>query len=51
MTLGLFNCRIIQPAGDQLFFFAEVNPKSPLASAKTPAAGCVSQARYNDFAR
>src|SRR5665811_2165005 len=22
MSLGLFNCRLIQPAGDQLFFFA-----------------------------
>src|SRR5664280_2509514 len=21
MSLGLFNCRLIQPAGDQLFFF------------------------------
>src|ERR1035437_96155 len=24
MSLGLFNCRLIQPAGDQLFFFAGV---------------------------
>src|ERR1035437_9882793 len=26
MSLGLFNCRLIQPAGDQLFFFAGVLP-------------------------
>jgi hypothetical protein len=24
MSLGLFNCRLIQPVGDQLFFFAGV---------------------------
>ena len=24
MSLGLFNCRLIQPDGDQLFFFAGV---------------------------
>src|ERR1019366_10428198 len=26
MSLGLFNCRLIQPAGDQLFFFSAVLP-------------------------
>src|SRR5664279_4586366 len=27
MSLGLFNCRLIQPAGDQLFFFSAVLPR------------------------
>src|ERR1017187_1554880 len=26
MSLGLFNCRLIQPAGDQLFFLSAVLP-------------------------
>src|SRR5450631_1235927 len=26
MSLGLFNCRLIQPAGDQLFFLSAVSP-------------------------
>src|ERR1017187_1659816 len=26
MSLGLFNCRLIQPAGDQLFFFSAALP-------------------------
>src|ERR1017187_5401244 len=26
MSLGLFNCRLIQPAGDQLFFSSAVSP-------------------------
>src|ERR1035441_5978913 len=27
MSLGLFNCRLIQPAGDQLFFFSAALPR------------------------
>src|ERR1035438_5201088 len=27
MSLGLFNCRLIQPAGDQLFLFSAVLPR------------------------
>src|ERR1017187_653703 len=26
MSLGLFNCRLVQPAGDQLFFLSAVLP-------------------------
>jgi hypothetical protein len=51
MSLGLFNCRLIQPLEISYSSLPEVNPKSPLAGAKTAVAGGVSQARYNDFAR
>src|ERR1019366_9532169 len=45
MSLGLFNCRLIQPAGDQLFFFAGVLPvrassvQSPCDPARPRPAG------------
>src|SRR5450759_4934454 len=40
MSLGLFNCRLIQPAGDQLFFLSAVLPQPVPVRASSVQSPC-----------